>query len=52
MLDLVNLLEHLLNYLKHFGNYLVKVVAEWQFKFNEKIKNQQTYVDTEIKVDE
>jgi hypothetical protein len=38
--------------LRHFGNHLVKIVADWQFKFNEKIKNKQTYVNTEIKIDE
>ena len=29
--------------LKHFGNNLVKVVMEWQLKFNEKTQNIQTY---------
>ena len=36
--------------LKHFGNNLVKVVMEWQLKFNEKTQNIQTYsnkVDSE-----
>lgn len=35
--------------LKHFGNNLVKMVADWQLKFNEKIVNKQTFEDTEIK---
>ena len=35
--------------LKHFGNNLVKIVMDWQLKFNEKIKNKQTNTDTEIK---
>ena len=38
------------NNLKHFGNNLVKVVMEWQLKFNEKTQNIQTYsnkVDSE-----
>ena len=30
------------NNLKHFGNNLVKVVMEWQLKFNEKTQNIQT----------
>jgi hypothetical protein len=29
--------------LKHFGNNLIKVVMEWQLKFNEKTQNIQTY---------
>jgi hypothetical protein len=29
--------------LKHFGNNLVKVVMDWQLKFNEKTQNIQTY---------
>ena len=36
-------------YLRHFGNNLIKVVIEWQTKFNEEIANKQTNVDTEIK---
>jgi hypothetical protein len=35
--------------LKHFGNYLVKLVADWNLKFNEKIKNLKTFEDTDIK---
>jgi hypothetical protein len=36
--------------LKHFGNNLVKIVMDWQLKFNEKTQNIQTYsnkVDSE-----
>lgn len=36
--------------LKHFGNNLVRIVMEWQLKFNEKTQNIQTYsnkVDSE-----
>jgi len=29
--------------LKHFGNNLVKVVMDWQLKFNEKTQNIKTY---------
>ena len=34
--------------LRHFGNNLVKIVSEWNLKFNEEIKNKQTYEDTKI----
>jgi hypothetical protein len=34
--------------LRHFGNNLVKIVADWQVKFNDEIKNKKTYTDTEI----
>jgi hypothetical protein len=34
--------------LKHFGNYLVKVVMDWQLKFNEDIANKITFIDTKI----
>jgi hypothetical protein len=34
--------------LKHFGNNLVKIVLEWQLKFNDKVKNKQTFDNTEI----
>jgi hypothetical protein len=35
--------------LKHFGNTLVKMVMDWNQKFDEKTANIQTYIDTEIK---
>jgi hypothetical protein len=35
--------------LRHFGNYLVKIVSEWQIKFKEDVLNKQTFKDTEIK---
>jgi hypothetical protein len=38
--------------LRHLGNNLVKIVADWQIKFNEKTKNLQTNENTEIKTDE
>ena len=28
--------------LRHFGNNLVKMVSEWNLKFNEKLKNKMT----------
>ena len=35
--------------LRHFGNLLVKVVADWQVKFKKEIVDKQTFTDTEIK---
>jgi hypothetical protein len=35
--------------LKHFGNNLVKIVMDWQLKFNEEVANKITFKDTEIK---
>ena len=29
--------------LKHFGNNLIKIVMEWQLKFNEKTQNIKTH---------
>jgi hypothetical protein len=34
--------------LKHFGNNLVKMVADWQVKFNEDVSSKQTFSDTKI----
>ena len=34
--------------LRHFGNTLVKIVADWQIKFNEETANKQTFTDTKI----
>ena len=34
--------------LKHFGNNLVKMVVDWQIKFNEDVSNKQTFEDTKI----
>jgi aromatic ring-opening dioxygenase LigB subunit len=34
--------------LRHFGNNLVKMVADWQIKFNKDIANKQSFVDTKI----
>ena len=34
--------------LKHFGNYLVKMVVDWQLKFKGDSVNKQTSEDTKI----
>ena len=34
--------------LRHFGNNLVKIVSEWQLKFNDEVKNKQTFTDQKI----
>jgi hypothetical protein len=34
--------------LKHFGNYLVKIVMDWQLKFNKDVANKQTFLNTKI----
>ena len=34
--------------LRHFGNTLVAIVAEWNVQFNEDIKNKLTQVDTKV----
>ena len=34
--------------LRHFGNYLVKIVSDWNLKFNDEIKNKTTFTDTNI----
>lgn len=33
---------------KHFGNHLVKIVADWQVNFNEELQKKLTKSDTEI----
>ena len=35
--------------LRHFGNKLVEMVAMWNLKFNEDIKNKITQSDIDIK---
>ena len=35
-------------YLRHFGNNLMKIIAEWQINFKEEIANKQTFTDTKI----
>jgi len=34
--------------LKHFGNTIVKIVSDWNIKFNKEIQNKITYEDTKI----
>jgi hypothetical protein len=34
--------------LKHFGNNLVKMVSDWQEKFNKNIADKRTFIDTKI----
>jgi aromatic ring-opening dioxygenase LigB subunit len=34
--------------LRHFGNNLVKIVADWQLKFSDEIANKQTFTNTKI----
>lgn len=34
--------------LRHFGNNLVKIVAEWNHNFNEELKKTPTQEDTKI----
>lgn len=34
--------------LRHFGNTLVKMVADWQLKFNKDVANKQTFSDVKI----
>ena len=35
-------------HLRHFGNSLVKIVADWQIKFKKDIANKQTFDDSKI----
>tara|TARA_Y100000004_G_scaffold101131_1_gene113358 strand:+ start:2528 stop:2755 length:228 start_codon:yes stop_codon:yes gene_type:complete len=39
-------------FLRHFGNNLVKVVADWNIKFSEEVQNQETKEDMEIETSE
>ena len=36
-------------YLRHFGNNLVKIVSEWNIKFNDELQKKQTFDHTKIK---
>jgi hypothetical protein len=36
-------------YLRHFGNNLMKIVADWNTKFNERVKKMMTSESTNIK---
>jgi hypothetical protein len=35
-------------YLRHFGNNLIKIVIDWQIKFKEEIKNKETFLHTKM----
>jgi hypothetical protein len=35
-------------YLRHFGNNLMKIIADWQINFKEELVNKQTFTDTKI----
>lgn len=39
-------------FLRHFGNNLVKVVADWNIKFNKEVQNLETKEDIEIETSE
>ena len=34
--------------LRHFGNNLVRIVADWQSKFNDQVKNKKTLESDKI----
>jgi hypothetical protein len=34
--------------LRHFGNNLVKIVADWQLKFNKDVASKQSFTETKI----
>ena len=34
--------------LRHFGNKLVQMVSDWNLKFNNEIKNKNTFNNTKI----
>jgi hypothetical protein len=36
-------------YLRHFGNNLIKIVADWNTQFNERVKKMMTSESTNIK---
>jgi hypothetical protein len=36
------------DYLRHFGNLLIKMVADWNLKFKEDVANKSTFVDSKI----
>jgi hypothetical protein len=35
-------------YLRHFGNSLMKIIHDWNTKFNEKTKNISTFENSKI----
>jgi hypothetical protein len=34
--------------LRHFGNNLIRIVSDWNIKFNEELKNKETFESTKI----
>ena len=38
-----------MNQNRNFGNNLVKIVADWNIKFNDELKKKPTFTNTEIK---
>lgn len=39
-------------FLRHFSNHLMKIVVNFNKKFDDKTKNLNTYVDTEVETTE
>jgi hypothetical protein len=39
-------------FLRHFSNHLIKIVVNFNKKFNDETKNLNTYVDTEVETTE
>ena len=35
-------------YLRHFGNSLMRIVLDWQFRFKKEIKEKQTFDHSKI----
>ena len=35
-------------YLRHFGNNLIKIAMDWQIKFKKEIANKETHNNTKI----
>ena len=34
--------------LRHFGNHLVRIVSDWNLKFNKELQNKNTFDNTKI----
>ena len=34
--------------LRHFGNFLVKIVSDWNLKFNEDLRNKSSTIKSKI----
>jgi hypothetical protein len=35
--------------LRHFGNHMIKIIMDWNIKFNPDVQKLHTKVDTEVK---